>query len=312
MKTLVPKEEGKVLAVAEGSGQHVSSFAKEFPHLKFVATDLGSKAIASIRAYVQEEGVSNVVAMEQLDMTADNRWEDKSWAGPASFDLVYAVNLTHISPWAASLGLLATAARLLREGGVLMVYGPFKVDGKCTREEKRGGGEEKRGGEEGRRSGEEKRRGRRGEKEKRRRREEKRRRGEEKRGGERRSGEGRRKWRRRGKERRGDEEKELEMTCLQTESNEAFDQKLRSQNSEWGEKAILFASSPPPALLPLSVPPFPSPFLSSAQLSSAQLCSRFRCTPLLTSPLLTSPHLTTSQGIETSMISKQLERNEVV
>ncbi|EKX34585.1 hypothetical protein GUITHDRAFT_119234 [Guillardia theta CCMP2712] len=134
MKTLVPQGEGKVLAVAEGSGQHVSCFAKNLPLLKFVATDLDSKAVASIRAYVKEEGVSNVLAIEQLDMTAVPHWEEKSWASSSSFDLVYAVNLTHISPWAASLGLLATAARLLREGGVLMIYGPFKVDGKCTTE----------------------------------------------------------------------------------------------------------------------------------------------------------------------------------
>ena len=42
---------------------------------------------------------------------------------------VLAVNVTHISPFAATLGLLALAAEALEEGGLLCVYGPFSFAG---------------------------------------------------------------------------------------------------------------------------------------------------------------------------------------
>ncbi|KAJ1470416.1 hypothetical protein T484DRAFT_1641386 [Baffinella frigidus] len=45
---------------------------------------------------------------------------------------MYVVNLCHISPWAATTGLFAAAARLLESGGHLCIYGPFKVEGAFT------------------------------------------------------------------------------------------------------------------------------------------------------------------------------------
>jgi hypothetical protein len=44
------------------------------------------------------------------------------------------VNLLHISPWAATRGLLAGAARCLPSGGVLAIYGPFRISGAHTAE----------------------------------------------------------------------------------------------------------------------------------------------------------------------------------
>ena len=40
-------------------------------------------------------------------------------------DAILAINMVHISPWAATQGLLREAARLLPPGGLLYLYGPF-------------------------------------------------------------------------------------------------------------------------------------------------------------------------------------------
>ena len=45
---------------------------------------------------------------------------------------VYCSNVCHITPWTVTLGLLQGAARCLRPGGRLLVYGPFNVDGQFT------------------------------------------------------------------------------------------------------------------------------------------------------------------------------------
>ena len=37
--------------------------------------------------------------------------------------------MIHISPWAATLGLMAGAGRVLPPGGVLYLYGPYVEDG---------------------------------------------------------------------------------------------------------------------------------------------------------------------------------------
>jgi SAM-dependent methyltransferase len=45
------------------------------------------------------------------------------------FDLILCINMIHIAPWEATLGLMECAGKVLKKGGVLMCYGPYKVDG---------------------------------------------------------------------------------------------------------------------------------------------------------------------------------------
>lgn len=40
--------------------------------------------------------------------------------------------MTHISPWAATVGLIQGAAKVLQPDGILFVYGPFLVNGEPT------------------------------------------------------------------------------------------------------------------------------------------------------------------------------------
>jgi SAM-dependent methyltransferase len=117
---LVPAA-GRVLEVASGSGQHVTHWAAAFPGLDFQPSDPDPVSRTSIVAWTAHAGVANVRPPLALDLAEPDWWRGLE----APFDLVVAVNLTHISPWPVTLGLLAGAAALLRPGGRLVIYGPF-------------------------------------------------------------------------------------------------------------------------------------------------------------------------------------------
>ncbi len=113
---------GLVLEVASGTGQHAAYFAPRLPALRWQPTDRDPGALESIAAWAAHVGASNVLAPLALDATSD-RWPVER------ADAVVCVNMIHIAPWEACLGLLAGAARVLPPGGPLLLYGPYRVDG---------------------------------------------------------------------------------------------------------------------------------------------------------------------------------------
>ncbi len=117
---------GRVLEVGAGSGEHAVFFAERFPGLIWQPTDADMGAIQSIQAWRKAEGSDNLLAPRPLDTRELDQWPTEP------LDAIFSANMIHISPWECALGLLDGAARLLKPGGVLMLYGPFMVDGQHT------------------------------------------------------------------------------------------------------------------------------------------------------------------------------------
>jgi SAM-dependent methyltransferase len=115
-------ERGLVLEVASGSGQHAVAFAREFPQLEIQPSDADPEAIDSIARYRFEAELSNLKPPLVLDAASD------AWPLQRA-DAVVSINMLHISPWQATLGLLRGAARILLPGAPLVLYGPFVVRG---------------------------------------------------------------------------------------------------------------------------------------------------------------------------------------
>ena len=111
-------ESGLVLEVASGSGEHAIHFAARFPALRWQPSDPDPAARASIVVRSAEATLPNLLPPLDLDSSA------AAWP-IASADAIICINMTHIAPWAAALGLLNGAARLLPRGAPLMLYGPF-------------------------------------------------------------------------------------------------------------------------------------------------------------------------------------------
>lgn len=109
---------GKVLEVASGSGEHIVHFAATFPALDWQPSDPDPAGLVSIAAWSAEAGLANIALPLALDAAGDV-WP----VGHA--DAILCINMVHISPWAATQGLLAGAARLLAPGAPLILYGPY-------------------------------------------------------------------------------------------------------------------------------------------------------------------------------------------
>lgn len=116
---------GTVVMIAEGSGEHAAYFAGAFPQLTWQPTDRDDAALASIAAWCDEVQLPNLRAPLRLDVT------DAVWPVAAA-DAITCINMIHIAPWEATLGLFAGAARTLPAGGLLYLYGPYRFDGAFT------------------------------------------------------------------------------------------------------------------------------------------------------------------------------------
>jgi hypothetical protein len=113
-------ETGLVLEVASGSGEHCAHFAAALPGLTWQPTDPSEEGRASCDAWCA--GLPNVRPTLMLDAAAD------AWP-VARADAVLCINMAHIAPWPATLGLLRGAARVLPAGAPLVLYGPWIRDG---------------------------------------------------------------------------------------------------------------------------------------------------------------------------------------
>ena len=121
-------ENGRALEVGSGTGEHVTRFASAARGVHFHPSDPDAASRASIAAWTAHHGLSNVEPPTPIDVTAAD-WSVETFA---PFDAIISLNMIHIAPWEAGLGLIAGARRLLEPGGFLFLYGPFSRGGAHT------------------------------------------------------------------------------------------------------------------------------------------------------------------------------------
>jgi hypothetical protein len=116
---------GIILEIASGSGEHVVHFARNFPSLAFQPSDPEPETLLSIAAWVKAAQITNVRAPIVLD-ASQSPWPI------ASADGIICINMVHISPWDATVGLITGAAATLPPGSPLYLYGAYKRKGFAT------------------------------------------------------------------------------------------------------------------------------------------------------------------------------------
>jgi hypothetical protein len=108
-----------VLEVASGLGEHAAWFAQALPGVTWQPTDRSAESLDILVARREAAGLSNLAPPLVLDAASPDAWPVEQ------ADAVVCINMVHISPWAATEGLMAGAARVLPAGAPLCLYGPY-------------------------------------------------------------------------------------------------------------------------------------------------------------------------------------------
>ncbi len=124
---------GTILEISSGTGEHAIFMAPQLFPRQWLPSDPNPAARASIAAWQQAAPCNNLHPPIDLDASSP-QWSVESDES-LKLDPISAIvniNMVHIAPKSAYLGLMAGASRILPNKGILYLYGPFKQDGVHT------------------------------------------------------------------------------------------------------------------------------------------------------------------------------------
>jgi hypothetical protein len=122
---------GNILEISSGTGEHAVYFAPHLQPRQWIPTDPNPIAISSIIAWQKYYPSPNLLAPITIDVTEPD-WQKHPQLQNQDIQAIVNINMIHIAPWAACLGLISGASKILPESGLLYLYGAYKQNGKHT------------------------------------------------------------------------------------------------------------------------------------------------------------------------------------
>ena len=119
----------EVLEIGSGTGQHAVHFARHLKHLTWHPTEQLSY-LRDLAARVELEGSENLRQPTVLDVR-QSVWPLRS------VDAVFTANTLHIMSWSEVTALYDGVGEVLRPGGTMCIYGPFRYEGRYTSDSNR-------------------------------------------------------------------------------------------------------------------------------------------------------------------------------
>ena len=119
-------EQGEVLEIGSGTGQHGVFFTQHMKHLLWQPSDLPDQH-AGMQLWFDEVDHDRIRPPLELDV------DDETW--PISkTDYVFTANTTHIISSEQTEKLFRHVGNCLKQGGLFAQYGPFNYNGQYTSE----------------------------------------------------------------------------------------------------------------------------------------------------------------------------------
>ncbi len=123
------KNEGSILEIGSGSGEHGVAFQKRFPEIIWQTSDPNLQHRKSIISWIEHEELNKKMP-EPLDLDV----EKTPWQLPLkianSLQGIVSINMIHVAKWNCTISLFKGAGELLKRGQFLILYGPFKIGNK--------------------------------------------------------------------------------------------------------------------------------------------------------------------------------------
>jgi AraC-like DNA-binding protein len=130
LKEKLPKSPGRVLELASGSGMHINYFAPHFQHLHFHPSDKDKEVFDNIKKLTVDHSNDNIADPVHLDLTDPHTWFNPGKS--KTFDAIFCINIFQVAPISIADGMMECASQLLNDDGILLIYGPFKIEGGFT------------------------------------------------------------------------------------------------------------------------------------------------------------------------------------
>jgi uncharacterized protein DUF938 len=135
LKKKLPKGPGRVLEMASGSGMHINYFAPHFEHLHFHPSDKDQSVFDNIKQLSVDHSNDNIADPVHLDLTDPQTWFNPG--SPGSFSAIFCINIFQVAPISIADGMMECASYLLDDTGILLIYGPFQMEGQFTTDSNR-------------------------------------------------------------------------------------------------------------------------------------------------------------------------------
>lgn len=120
---------GNILEIASGTGEHALFFSPHFSPRKWIPSDINKQSIESIKSWINFSSTNNIESPLLLDVNAES-WYIPEHLNP--INSIININMIHISPWKSCIGLMKGVEQIVPSGGILYLYGPFKINNQHT------------------------------------------------------------------------------------------------------------------------------------------------------------------------------------
>jgi cyclopropane fatty-acyl-phospholipid synthase-like methyltransferase len=126
LRRWIGSEQGTLLEIGSGTGQHAVHFARHLPRWTWQPTEQGA-ALELLAERARREGTANLLPPFELDVMG-SPWP----RGPEGVDAIFTANTLHIMSWPHVQAFFRGVGAALRARGWLIVYGPFRYGGAFT------------------------------------------------------------------------------------------------------------------------------------------------------------------------------------
>lgn len=115
---------GNILEIASGTGEHALFFAPYLYPRLWIPSDPNPLLRESILAWREDCTTDNILPPLDINVELESWYRETGNFPP--IEAIVNINMIHIAPWSACVGLMAGAESLLPQHGILYLYGPFR------------------------------------------------------------------------------------------------------------------------------------------------------------------------------------------